>query len=162
MAGGFYDLLALQGVIPVRAAAVAPVTPGGLQLGQLDGTWITGAPVLVSGDLGGGLYLGQLDGTWIGSHKRPSGGFSINRMMGVWVDAGSTLVIPTKFPTPLEEKSVSGTLRKAKAQKAKIARPILQLNQPLKEDKIDYAMLHREDEEILSAVVTLIQLGIIK
>ena len=149
---------------PVCRFFLTPPVLGGLRLGQLDGTWITGSGdgVPPTGDLGGGLTLGQLDGTWIGSHRRPSGGFTLNRLMGVWVDAAPTSTFVSKFPTPLEEKSVSGTLRTAKAQKAKLARPILQLNQPLKEDKIDYAMLHREDEEIISAVATLIQLGIIR
>lgn len=52
------DILALQGVLPLGAS---PST-GGLRLGQLTGSWITGGETAVSTP---GLRLGQLTGVWI-------------------------------------------------------------------------------------------------
>lgn len=136
MAASLKDVLAVQGVIPVSAGAPPPSTAG-LSLGQLTGVWITGAPA--AAPAAGGLTIGQLTGVWIDGAVE------------------STPVVTPVVP-PVEDKSVSGTSRKAKSDK--FERPILQLNQPLEQRSV-YSQLYAEDEELISLVLTMVKLGML-
>jgi hypothetical protein len=101
-----------------------------------------------------GFTLAQITGVWV--EAAPNDGFTLEQITGVWVEGLPTVITPGPKPEP----SVSGADKQQYA-KPEIERPIIQLDQPLEQKSI-YSQLYREDEEIITLVMSMIRIGIIR